>query len=37
MQNKKKLGNKRIYIDYNRTKKERDVQKKIVKQAKNAD
>lgn len=34
MQNKKKLGDKKIYIDNDRTKKERGVQKKIVAQAK---
>lgn len=34
MQNERKLGDKRIYIDYNRIKKEREVQKTIVEQAK---
>lgn len=34
MQNRKKLGGKRIYIDYNRTKKKREVQKTIVEQVK---
>lgn len=34
MQNKKKLGDKKIYIDNDRTKKEREVQKKLVAQAK---
>lgn len=34
MQNKRRLGNKKIYIDNDRTKKEREIQKKIVAQAK---
>lgn len=34
MQNKKKLGDKKIYIDNDRTKKEREAQKKIVAYAK---
>lgn len=35
MQNKRKLGDKKIYIDSDRTKKEREIQKQIVKQRKN--
>lgn len=34
MQNKRKLGDKKIYIDSDRTKKEREIQKQIVEQAK---
>lgn len=34
MENKRRLGNKKIYIDNDRTKKEREIQKKIVAQAK---
>jgi len=30
MQNKSKLGNEQIYIDHDRSKEERTVQKKIV-------